>query len=101
MITTNGNHQPHLAEALHQLWERVDVCKSAPTEITVELEDDNSITWTVDGLLKAAESCSGLLTDNLCQQYGLPSNSTYADLVEYIKEMTKGEAECPWKVENE
>ena len=98
MNTTCELDNPHMAEALHQLWERVDACKPVPTEITVELEDDNSITWTVNGLLKAAESCSVLLTDNSCQQYGLPFGSTYADLAEHIKETTKAEAECCFEI---
>ena len=93
MKMTDEIQHPHMAEALHELWELI-ANGSTPADVEVELEDDNSITWTVDGLLKAAESCPASLTDNSCQQYGLPSGSTYADFAEHIKELMADVPEC-------
>lgn len=89
---------PHMAEALHLLWECVDAGKPAPTEIELELEDDNAITWTVEGLLESAEACPVLLAKGQFEEYGLPSGSSYADFADHISQIITCNAECSFEI---
>ena len=82
-----------MAEAFHVLLEQILAGESVPTEIELELEDDNSITWDTSSLVEAAKGCAFSLSASDCESLGLPEGSRYADAALLIDARLKEDRE--------
>ena len=84
---------PHMAETFHVLLERMLAGQSVPTEIELELEDDNSVTWDTANLVEAAKGCLFPLSASDCESLGLKEGSCYADAALLIEARLKEDRE--------
>ena len=82
----NMQTPPHLAESLITLWEELQSGNS-PEKIELKLEDDNSITWDVKGLIDSGKEFGGAYHVTNPQNFGLPQGGTYSDLARKMAQM--------------
>ncbi len=93
LVCVNNGEAPHMAEAFDVLVERIKADQPVPTEIELELEDDNSITWDTSSLVEAAKGCAFSLSALGCKSLGLPEGSRYADAALLIEARLKEDRE--------